>query len=613
MCGILFAYEKSKRSDFISRGIKSLNSLKHRGPDCQKIETDECWQIGQTRLAIVDLSNSNQPMSSPDKRFILTFNGEIYNFRELRSGLVDSWNFRSNGDTEVILAGLVLYGAEFIEKLDGMWAFVFWDKKKKSVIASRDRLGKKPIYYINNTSNMYIASELPALKLLMPTCPKPNQASAINYLKYGYTNPGDTMLLGIKEIKPAHTLTWQVGNEESLSQYWALKEHRIRKQTKNSEEELKHILNQSVKKRLIADVDIGCFLSGGVDSSIIASIASKNYNNQLKTFTIGFTDSGFDESMHAKVLADSICSKHHEYVINEPTQSSIAKLLKNNLGQPFGDPSILPTALLCKEASKTVKVALSGDGADEVFSGYQRYQAKVIAAWYNALPVPIKRNTKKLLALLPDSFSHHSKSLVKKAKLFTELAHSDEFNNHYQAPIIISDQTMADLGFDQAQPITQNETRIQNLESMMYQDMLHYLPQDILTKVDRASMAYSLEVRSPFLDKDLIEFAFQLDLKALRSAFSGKKILKDLYRDEIPKAILQRRKQGFSSPIYRWFLGETGDEMISLAEKAGTPLKPKSLLSMLEKHREGKVDHSLQFWNIYTYLKWLEQTNESTN
>ena len=606
MCGILFAYEKDQTEDFQSRGKRALAAMKHRGPDSQNLIYDNAWQIGQTRLSIIDIVNSKQPMSTDDGRYVISFNGEIYNYKELRHELEPQWVFRSNGDTEVLLAGLTLYGTKYIEKLDGMWAFVFWDKKQHKVIASRDRFGKKPIYYHATSSQIYIASELSALQILVPVKLTQNSKSVTFFLKYGVVPPGSTIYSEICEVKPAHTMIWNLGASAVHSRYWRLPTRRNRSCGPETHERIRELLLKSVRKRLIADVEVGSFLSGGIDSSIITYLASNEYHGTLKTFNIKFSDSGFDESYYARLVAAHLNTDHHEYTVDKLSPDHLSALIQNNIGQPFGDPSLLPTAHLCQTAAAELKVALSGDGADEVFSGYQRYQAKVLLSWYKHLPMTVREHLSKVVALIPDSYSHHSKSLAKKVKLFSNLAASQEFNNNYIAPIIISDDILIDLLSDYNLPNKPACDQIKSLEEVMYQDMVFYLPQDILTKVDRASMAYSLEVRSPFLDKDLVEFIFQLDIKCLRGVFSGKKILRDAYKNKLPSPIFNRKKQGFSSPIYSWFLSATGDEMLDLAGILVSPINKDILEKLLSQHRSGKLDLSLQLWNIYSYLKWLE-------
>lgn len=603
MCGIFFALEyKTNPQDLRQRGESALNLLRHRGPDEQKLISQENWVLGHTRLSIIDLGSSHQPMTSPRGSSHLSFNGEIYNFQSLRRKLEHAWEFTTSGDTEVLLAGLVLQGVDFIRQLEGMWAFIFWDAEKQVLLASRDPLGKKPLYFRNNSRGIYFSSELPALKHLDTHHWEEDQAATRSIIKHGFTQPGATAYKLTNEVKPGHHIRWSPTTSIEQRQYWELPTTRSSSLSFNDAcALLEQKIEAAVNKRMIADVELGAFLSGGIDSSIIALLAQKKISSPLRTFTVKFKDKGFDESKYARLVAQQIASQHKEIEIAQPTLSDLIPLLKNSLGQPFGDPSLLPTYNLCNATGQHVKVALSGDGADEVFSGYQRYQARVLFNWYRRIPPSWRRSTETLISRLPDSFSHHSRSLIKKAKEFVRLANTSEFTHDYMAPIISTDL------FLEPEPTTQSEAidfSSSNLEEMMYRDMLVYLPQDILTKVDRASMHSSLEVRSPFLDIDLIETAFSLPISHHRSLWAGKKLLRKIYRSQLPASIISRRKQGFTNPIYSWFLGEIGDEIVSMNQTENTILSTPALVHALAQHRAGQKDMSLPLWNVLVYLLW---------
>lgn len=604
MCGIFFAFEyKADPSNLRHRGEAALDLLYRRGPNEQNLIRQDNWLLGHTRLSIIDLSSSHQPMTGPGGSSYLSFNGEIYNFQNLRQKLEHAWRFTTSGDTEVLLAGLTLHGADFIRQLEGMWAFIFWDAKRQTLLACRDPVGKKPLYFRSNSRGIYFASELPALKRLDPHHWEEDLVASRSIIKYGFTKPGATAYQFTHELKPGHYLNWSPASDIAQRQYWELPTNR---DSSLSFDDACALLAQkietAVRKRMVADVDIGVFLSGGIDSSIIALLAQKQSHHPLQTFTVKFLDKGYDESSYARLVAQNTASRHNEIEVAQPTLNELIPLLKNSLGQPFGDPSILPTYSLCNATAKHVKVALSGDGADEVFSGYQRYQARVLLNWYRRIPPSWRRTTETLIARLPDSFSHHSHSLIKKAKEFARLASTNEFVHEYTAPII-----SADL-FLEPEPATQpddvKDISSYSLEEMMHRDMLVYLPQDILTKVDRASMHSSLEVRSPFLDTDLIETAFNLPISYHRSLWAGKKLLRAIYCNQLPPAIIARRKQGFTNPIYSWFLGELGDQIVSMNQATSSILSTSALEKCLIQHRAGQRDMSLPLWNVLVYLLW---------
>lgn len=606
MCGVIFAFDKTSSNERLYQNSQAaIEKLKRRGPDHQRIYHRDNWVIGHTRLSIVDISSSHQPMISPDGNKYLSFNGEIYNYQQLRSQLEHHWNFSTNGDTEVILAGLIIHGNEFINHLDGMWAFLFWDSERQILLASRDPFGKKPLYFRNNIKGLYFSSELPALKQLDDSNWDENKKSTVSFLKYGFSEPGDTIYIDTFEVKPGHNLIWTNKSGITQKQYWQLSPSR------NSNlafieacEQIEEKIETAVKKRLVADVEIAAFLSGGLDSSIISYLAQKNTKSKLGTYTVKFSEEGYDESKYAQLLAAHIGSRHHELLATSPNLETLLELQEKSIGQPFGDPSILPTYSLCKAAATHVKVALSGDGADEVFSGYQRYQARVLLKWYLNTPKYLRKPTEAIVKMLPDSFSHHSRSIIKKAKEFLKLSNSHEFNTCYLAPVILDGSLFKSPShLDNIVHFPESSSGT-TLEEMMYRDMLIYLPQDILTKVDRASMYCSLEVRSPFLDLDLVETSFSLPIAFHRSLFSGKKILKKIYSNKIPSQILNRKKQGFSNPIYKWFLGELGDDLVKFNDATDSVLSNRGIETMVAIHRSGKRDMSLPLWNTLSYLLW---------
>lgn len=602
MCGVLFAFEfETNPIDLQSRGEAALNLLHRRGPDERNMIRKDGWILGHTRLSILDLNGSRQPMTRTDGLY-LSFNGEIYNYRELRKQLESQWTFTTTGDTEVLLAGLTLQGERFVQKLEGMWAFVFWDAQGETLIASRDPLGKKPLYYRSNCRGAYFTSELAALKRLDPHNWEEDKTASRSIIKYGFTEPGATIYKATSEIKPGHNARWKPGDAVTQRQYWELPEKRDSQLTFHDAcAVLEGKIENAVQKRLIADVEVGAFLSGGIDSSIVALIAQRQTKSKLRTFTVKFSDKGYDESSFANIVANKINSQHLEIEANPPTLEDLISLTKDSLGQPFGDPSLLPTYSLCNATAKHVKVALSGDGADEVFSGYQRYQARVLLNWYLRLPSKLRDTADKLISQLPDSFAHHSHSLIKKAKEFMRLARTAEYTYQYTAPILCTDL------FAEPEPTRLAETEdihFTSLEEMMYRDMLVYLPQDILTKVDRASMYSSLEVRSPFLDIDVIEAAFSLPISLHRSALQGKRLLRTIYRTQLPSSIITRRKQGFANPIYSWFLGDIGDQILLMNRSTDSILSTSAIELALALHRAGRKDMSLPLWNVLSYLYW---------
>jgi len=355
---------------------------------------------------------------------------------------------------------------------------------------------------------------------------------------------------------------------------------------------------------------VGAFLSGGVDSSLVCAVIRKELNCQLKTFTIGFEETAFDERKYARLVSDDLNTDHYEEVLKHWDESELERQLLDHVGQPFADTSIMPTALVSRVAAGHVKVALSGDGGDELFSGYQRYQARNILVWYSRLPKGLRHLAEKAVRALPEPTAHHSRSVLKKAHLFMDVVARQQVETPYFAPLMFEPSQLQGIAPGMASkghppPGIPEQTEPDDIHRMMYADTLIYLPQDILTKVDRASMASSLETRAPFLDKDVVELAFSLPSRWHRSGLGGKKILREAFSDFLPNSIWRRRKQGFGVPVHSWFRGGLGDRLLALVhENSDGLLSPKAIMELLAEHREGRRDHGYRLWLLYSYLLW---------
>jgi len=611
MCGIILLKHFSLPQEKLQHRLEhGLSRLQHRGPDASNSSFRSGIAIGHTRLSIIDIASNSQPLEDPTKRFTLTYNGEVYNYRELKQQLSTQWEFLTNGDTEVILAGLILQGTKFINKLEGMWAFALWDNREQSLLLSRDRIGKKPLYFSHSGKNIACASEIPALTALLDKPPTEDLSSTADYFRYGFYLPGYTAYNEIQEVLPGHNYIINAQGKLSKHQYWQLNPHRSpNKSPKEAKEEIHSELHRAIKKRMVADVEVGAFLSGGIDSSLIVHHLQSLDSKNLKTFTLGFSSKSFDESSYAQEIVDHYKTEHYLEVIKTWEGNLLTDLISNHVGQPFADPSLLPTAKVSQLAAKHVKVALSGDGADELFSGYERYKARSIMQWYTRLPKTLRRNTEKLIKYIPEPNVHHSRSLIKKAHLFVNLMERSGSETPYVAPRFQSDTELAKLlpSIHSLGNSTTKEVALGDIEKMMYQDTLIYLPQDILQKVDRASMANSLETRAPFLDHHLIESAFSYPLSAHRGGNTNKKLLHLSHEGETPNAIWKRKKQGFSVPISEWFKSEMGEHLESLIRETDSPVSQKHALLLLDRHRKGYKDHGFTLWQIFVYYLWRRQ------
>mgnify|MGYP000952132928 CR=1 FL=1 len=612
MCGILFLYDRQiGQQEHIARARGALDALAHRGPDeGADLVIGDAW-LGQRRLSIIDLAKSHQPMSDPTGRHVLNYNGELYNYRQLRTELQGRWQFRTEGDTEVILAGLLLHGAAFLDRLEGMWAFVFWDAEQRRLLAARDRFGEKPLYFAGTDAGEFAcASELPALMRLLPNAPREEDLdSTSDYFRYGFALPGRTAYVGIHEVLPAHFLEWSPAGRVRQVRYWSMPSRRFDGSEVDAEGLLQGAVRVAVQRRMVSDVPVGAMLSGGIDSTIVTSVAASLTTERMHTFTAGFTDASFDESRYAQLVSEKLGCMHHQETFALEGPDAIESLLRGHLGQPFADPSLLPTALVSRLAARSVKVALSGDGGDEIFCGYERYRARVILRWYSRLPAPLRKLAARAIGAIPEPTAHHSGSLLKRAHLFLRQADAMLSGRAYVAPELFRPDEHARLlpdlaGLGHEPPTLPRSTTLDGIDAMMAADGLVYLPQDILQKTDRASMAHSLELRAPFLDRDLVELAMSFPTQWQSGLRGGKRLLRRAFSHLLPPCIARRGKQGFAVPVGAWFRGGLGDALLALLRSDAGPLHAAEVEGLLAAHRSGARDHGLRLWAVYVYLLW---------
>ncbi|MBL6751691.1 MAG: asparagine synthase (glutamine-hydrolyzing) [Nevskia sp.] len=612
MCGIVLLCDAAVPQGERERRVRTaLDRLAHRGPDEDGIRSAGDATLGQGRLAIIDLSSSRQPMSDRAGRYFLTYNGEVYNYAELRQGLEPHWDFATHGDTEVVLAGLVRQGPAVLRAAEGMWAFALWDSQRQELLLGRDRMGKKPLYYAGSGAAFACASELSALRALLPGLAwSEDPDAAADYLRYGLCMPGHTIYADVHEVLPGHVLRWSAAGGVRQEPYWSLQCGAYGGSREDAAAEIREAMKVSVQRRLVADVEVGAFLSGGVDSSIIVSVMAGLLGRRPKTFTVGFSEGSFDERAQARAIAAHWGTDHVEALLDRPDPERLVQLVLGHVGQPFGDSSLLPTALVSQITSRHVKVALSGDGGDELFCGYARYRARAALRWLTRVPAGLRRAGVALLRRLPEPTSHHSRSLLKQLHLVADVVERDFAGEPYVAPVLLSRAQLARLaphlaGRGCAAPAAPLAPTADALQQMMVMDALVYLPQDILLKVDRASMAHSLEARAPFLDRRLVELAFALPPAWHRDGLRGKAMLRRAFAGLVPDAVWQRPKQGFAVPVHAWFRGPLAATLQRLADdSAGGGLQPQAVRAMLDEHRNGVRDHGYRLWNIYVYLLW---------
>jgi asparagine synthase (glutamine-hydrolysing) len=618
MCGIagIFHLETAKPVE-PARIERMCDAIAHRGPDGQGIWTAPGVGLGHRRLSIIDVAGSPQPMASPDGRAMLIFNGEIYNYRELRQELRASGaTFRTDGDSEVILAAWQKWGPECVSRLHGMFAFAIYDMAERTLFLARDRLGVKPLFLAPlSDGSLAFASELKAL-IAHPLLRREVDPLAIeDYLTWGYVPDTRSILKGVSKLPAGHSLLLRCGKPMPVPRQWwdvSFAERR-RGKVEDLEAELLHYLREAVTSRMVADVPLGAFLSGGVDSSSVVALMAEASASPVKTCSIGFDVAALDESAYARQVAERFHTDHQARLVS-PDDFQAVDTLAGMFDEPFADASALPTWRVCQLARETVTVALSGDGADEAFAGYRRHlfqhgedrlrsvlPAALRGPVFGSLgavypkadwaPRPLRAKT-TLLSLAGDSAQGYARAIGVTPAEGRETLYSAEFKRlrgDYRAETLVTDlmrDAPARSGLDRAQ----------------YADLKVWLPGDILTKVDRASMAVGLEAREPLLDHRLIEFAATLPESVRLRGKQGKWLMKRTMRRYLPDDILYRQKQGFVTPIASWFRGP----LAAAAREIGTSaalartgwFDTRRLTALADDHCSGTVDNSRILWQL---------------
>ena len=618
MCGICGFIGKGTIDD-----LKAMNnSIIHRGPDDEGLWSNESLGIylGHRRLSIIDIVGGKQPMWTQNATHCIVFNGEIYNHKELRIELLaKGYKFQTNhSDTEVLLNGYLEWGNNLPNKLNGMWAFAIYNKSNSQIFLCRDRFGKKPLFYSFQNGSFVFASELSSLIKHRNIQLKFSSKNLKKYFAYGYIPSPNTIYEGIYKLSAGHSLCLDIRNlSSSISKYWDFVLEPYDTIPKNPEkiwgEELLDLLEKAVKRRLMSDVPLGVFLSGGVDSSSIVALASKNItNNKLKTFSIGFEEASFDESLYANTIASLFETEHHLEMFSIEKAKSFLPEIISKLDEPMGDSSLLPTYLLCNETRKHVTVAIGGDGADELFAGYDPFRALQFAKFYNAVtPQSIHQAILMFVSFLPTS--HNNMSLDFKIKrTLRGLSYPQKiWNTVWLGPL-----EPKEIGELFLEPVNIEEIyseAIEQWDNCKQQDIANktlqfytklYLQDDILVKVDRASMMNSLEVRAPFLDIDLVNFVRKIPYAYKYRKGQSKYILKKALESILPNNILYRSKKGFGVPIGKWFKEGT----LALDKNSPLPLlNSKFILSSIAEHKKNKTDNRAFLWNVWLFQKWNQK------
>lgn len=622
MCGISGIINATRSEVDPAIVAAQIRTLDHRGPDAFGVYEQPGVALAQNRLAVIDLALGNPPISNEDGRVGVVLNGEIYNYRALRATLAaDGHRLATHGDTEVIAhLAETASPTQLALQMDGMFAFAVWHEDRGRLVLGRDRLGKKPLYWAQTRRGDFtFASELKALFVHPGVSQQIDEAAIPAYLRFGYVPTPRTFFAGVQSLPPGHVLCLERGGEPHIESYWAVPRRARGRGSIDVEQGAARVrseLERAVTSRLVADVPLGAFLSGGIDSSAITAIAAQHVDHRLSTFTIGFEDQdGFDERDYARRVAAHVGTDHHEEVVS-PDAVNLVEKLAWHYDQPFGDSSAIPTYLLSQMTRRHVTVALSGDGGDELFAGYQRFAGGLAVERFTRAPAPARRTLAGALNRLPEGGAGGRLSYLQR---FVSNAGSGLPEAYLNWISFVSDDDRArlvagldgDFGTAQYRALWNETVGCDTLDRLLELNVRTYLLDDLLPKVDRMSMAHGLEVRSPFLDTDLLATAFDLPPRLKIHRLTLKRVLKIAVEDLLPAQILHRSKRGFGVPLDRWFRDDLrsytastlGHPRSRLRERLSGP----AIDALLAEHWSGRRNLGHTLWTLLTLEVFLRQ------
>ena len=627
MCGICGKYNYAGSGPVTTEELKKMSDLLvHRGPDDEGFYTDGGIGLAMRRLSIIDLATGHQPISNEDGSIWIVFNGEIYNFQELHQKLVGKGHvFKTRSDTETIVHLYEEYGAAFAKERRGMFAVAIWDSRKKRLVLARDRVGKKPVFYSMNGTSFAFASELNALLAAGGVSREIDLRAVDAFLTLQYIPSPLSIFKSVKKLEPASVLTLENG-KIFIEKYWDLPlgAQKLDLPLAEVKERLYSELLEATRIRMISEVPLGAFLSGGIDSSVVVALMAKSSAQPVKTFSIGFKEARFSELDFARQVAVMYGTKHTEFTV-EANMAEVLEKLVRHYGEPYADPSALPSYFVSRETRKSVTVALNGDGGDEAFGGYLRYMAMKLDNSMRALPPAAKKLMLGFTRLLPQKAPY---GLFWRAAKFMKASMLHDPARRYLSTVCFFGPDEKDGLFSPAfenalgGDIRYGERYITDLfraaagqdlmGKLSYVDFRSYLPECLMTKMDIASMANSLETRSPFLDQKVIEFAFRLPGNLKLKGLTGTKwILKETFKDMLPGRIYKRGKMGFGIPLGPWFRGELKDYWAGacLSDKAlGRGYFNKGhLVRLWDEHQSGARDHGYKLWALLMLELWHKE------
>jgi asparagine synthase (glutamine-hydrolysing) len=624
MCGIAGRVQASAE-DPVSEALVAAMcaAMAHRGPDDQGLHAEPGACLGMRRLKVIDLEGGHQPMANEDGTLWLVFNGEIYNYLELRRQLAAAGHcLRTHTDTEVILHLYEDEGVGCLRHLRGMFALALFDTRSRCLFLARDRLGKKPLYYAQTSGGLAFASELSALMVDRSIDRQINLEAVDQYLSCLFVPQPLSIYRAVSKLPSGCWALYQDG-QLRLERYWRLPVGPLRRDPPAQlAEELDDLLQEAVSLRLLADVPLGAFLSGGLDSSLVVALMQRARTAPVRTYSIGFREAAFSELPQARQLAAWLGTEHHEEVVDYQVRDLVPKLAYH-FGEPFADSSAIPMYHLSRVARRGVTVALSGDGGDEVFGGYRRYQAGLLAQWYNQWPRACGRSAfERLLRSVPEPDTYYGRSWRKKSRRFVEFARMVEERPHTSwdfffdaaAKRSLYSEEFADTwgrtGTVDPVALLGSWTLSVPGQEMLWTDLATYLPEDILAKVDRMSMACSLETRAPLLDHRVVEFAATVPRAPKYNLFQTKRLLRRVAGRYLPPAVLRRPKQGFAIPLAGWLRRELRpwmeDSLRSRACRERGWFRHDHVEAMMAEHACGRRDLSQQLWALLMLETWLE-------
>ena len=606
MCGYVGFTNNLKSGEDKAVLKNMMDSIKHRGPDSEGMYVGEDMCLGFRRLSIIDLSEGSQPLYNEDNNLVLTFNGEIYNFPEIREELVNKGHiFKTHTDSEVILHGFEEYGEDIVPKLRGMFSFVIWNKETKTLFGARDRFGIKPFYYANMGDTFMFGSEIKAFLHHPDFEKKLNKNQLEHYLSFQYSPLETTFFENVFKLLPAHYFTFKNGKME-ITRYW--RPNFNADEDKSFEEYAEIIdkaINESVEAHKISDVEVGSFLSGGIDSSYIASAAKVD-----KTFTVGFGEGGhYSEIDFAKEFSATINTKNESKVITSEEFFEAFPLMQYHMDEPLADPASIALYFVAKLASEHVKVVLSGEGADELFGGYRIYEEPITCTGYNKIPMPIRRLIGAVASIFPQKRGFNF--LVRRGKTLEEryIGNANMFTKKERAKIL-KGGSKAEAPNELCKKFYAEAEGYDDITKMQYLDINMWLMGDILLKADKTSMANSLELRVPFLDKEVMNLAEKIPTKYRVSTTNTKLALRAAADKTIPSSTASRQKLGFPVPIRVWLKEDRYYNKVKAmfeSKAANEFFHTKLLVKMLDDHKKGKADLSRRIWTVYTFLVWYDE------